>query len=75
MTIECACGSRNTEELTTHYELVHKGYDQKVEVLRTECHDCGYDFATPSQVNHNTDQIRQAKQIIEGRIVNNQEGE
>lgn len=71
--IECACGSCNTEEITTYRELVYKDYVQTVEVLHTECYDCGIEFATRFQVNRNASQANIAKLIIEQWILDNPE--
>ena len=73
MTIECCCGSCNTEEITTYREYVYKGYVQEIEVLHTECYDCGTEFATRFQVNRNASQISVAKFKIEQYILDNVE--
>jgi hypothetical protein len=65
MTIECCCGSWYTEEITTSREYVYEGYVQTIEVLHTECYDCGSEFATRFQVNHNASQIKIAKFTID----------
>lgn len=73
--IECACGSCNTEEITTYRELVYKDHVHTVEVLHTECYDCGSEFATRFQVNRNASQSNIAKLIIEQYILDNPEEE
>ena len=73
MKIKCACRSCNTEEITTYRELIYKGYMQTVEVLHTECYDCGYDFMTIFQIKHNASQTNIAKLIIEQGILNSRD--
>jgi hypothetical protein len=67
--IECVCGSCNTEEIKTYRELVYKGFVQTVEVLHTECYDCGNAFATRFQVNRNASQSKIAKFTIDQWIL------
>jgi hypothetical protein len=71
--IECCCGSCNTEEITTYRVSCDKGYVQTIEVLHTECYDCGSKFATRFQVNRNASQTNIAKLKIEQWILNNVE--
>ncbi len=71
--IECCCGSWYTEEITTYREYVYKGYVQTIEVLHTECYDCGSEFATRFQVNRNASQTSVAKFKIEQYISDNVE--
>ena len=71
----CFCGSCNTDEITTYRELVYKDYVQTVEVLHTECYDCGSEFATRFQVNRNASQSNIAKFTIEQYILDNPEEE
>ena len=69
--IECACGSCNTEEITTYREYLYNGYVQTIEVLHTECYDCGTEFTTRFQVNRNASQIRIAQFTIDQWILDN----
>jgi len=69
MKIECACGSCNTEEITTYREYLYKGFVQTIEVKHTECYDCGSEFATRFQVNRNASQVRIAQFTIDQWIL------
>jgi len=65
---QCACGSYHTEELTTYREYVYKGFVETIEILHTECQDCGSEFATRFQVNRNASQVSIAKFKIDKAI-------
>ena len=49
---KCQCGSSNVEVLVTYKEHVYKGYVKDIEVVYSECQDCGAEFFTEDQNFH-----------------------
>ena len=49
---KCQCGSSNVEVLVAYKEHVYKGYVKDIEVVYSECQDCGAEFFTEDQNFH-----------------------
>lgn len=70
---QCACGSHDTDVVTSYLEYEYKGYVQTVERSYTECQNCGLEFQVVDQINAYAMQIREAEFTIDQWILDEQE--